>query len=273
MSEHPGKRRGFLKTAALGIGYSLLGRPLLARQRGAAAAKTKEGHSVAAPYKLGRTIYENPLARPADVKDFRLEGDAAITFPRGRLRMENLRDAGEGQAANFVFWCPRDFPPDIAVSWEFRPVQEPGLCILFFAAAGKNGEDLFDPKLSPRSGPYDQYHHGDINALHVSYFRRKAPDERAFHTCNLRKSYGFHLVSQGADPIPSVADAKGPYRIRLVKFKAEVAFFINDLSIFRWVDDGRTSGPVLGGGKIGFRQMAPLIAEYANLKVQALGEA
>ena len=172
-----------------------------------------------------------------------------------------------GKKSNFVYWCPNDFPADVAISWDFHPVREPGLCILFFAAKGIKGEDIFDPNLAKRTGDYQQYHHGDIDALHVSCFRRTFPEERAFHTCNLRKSYGFHLVCQGADPIPSVEDAKPPYRICVVKCGSEVAFLINDLPIFTWIDDGKTYGPPLAGGKIGFRQMAPLVAEYANLKV------
>ncbi|MDF2663237.1 MAG: hypothetical protein K0Q94_6028 [Paenibacillus sp.] len=217
-------------------------------------------------------IYENPLAAEKDVAGFRMEGDAAVTFPLGRMRLESTRDEEEGQLANVVFWCPETFPADIAVEWDFWPIREPGLCILFFAAAGTNGEDLFDPRLAPRSGPYDQYHHGDIHALHVSYFRRKWDEERRLHTCNLRKSYGFHLVAQGADPIPGVADATGPYRIRLVKNGPVVEFSIQDVPVFRWTDDGTTYGPLLHGGKIGFRQMAPMIAEYANFRVYAKQE-
>ena len=218
-------------------------------------------------YQLGELIYENPLASEADVAGFRLEGDAAVSFPLGRMRMENRLHPEEGQKANFVFWCPEDFPADIAVSWDFWPIREPGLCILFFSATGQNGEDLFDPGLATRTGEYQMYHHGDINALHVSYFRRKHPRERAFQVCNLRKSYGFHMVCQGGDPLPSVADALPPYRVTLVKCGPEVSFSVRDLESFRWVDDGETYGPVLGGGKIGFRQMAPLIGEYANLRV------
>jgi hypothetical protein len=215
-------------------------------------------------------LYTNPLAGPADVAGWRLEGDAHITFPNGRMRIENARDAGEGQAANLVYWCPEAFPDNIAVSWDFWPVREPGLCILFFAARGRQGEDLFDPALAPRAGIYNQYHHGDIDALHVSYFRRKNPSERVFHTCNLRKSHGFHLVAQGADPIPDVADATPPYRIQLIKAGPVVEFSIDDLLIFHWEDDGTTFGPILGDGTIGFRQMAPLIGEYANLTVHCL---
>ncbi len=212
-------------------------------------------------------IYENPLATADDVAGFHLEGEAALSFPMGRMRMESRLDPEEGQKANFVHWCPEEFPADVAISWDFWPIREPGLSILFFAAQGIHGEDVLDPGLAQRTGEYQQYHHGDINAFHVSYFRRRWPQERAFHTCNLRKSYGFHMVAQGADPIPPVADAQSPYRITVVKCAAEIVFAVNDLPIFHFVDDGRRYGPLLAGGKIGFRQMAPLIAEYANLRV------
>lgn len=217
-----------------------------------------------------KQIYYNALASYNDVSAFRLEGEASISFPHGVMRMENKLDPGEGQASNFVFWCPENFPADIAVTWDFRPVREPGLCMLFFSAAGRDGEDLFDPHLSRRTGPYEHYHSGDINALHVSYFRRRYPEERAFHTCNLRKSYGAHLVCQGADPIPNVEDTSGFYHMELMKQGADITFSVNGLQVFHWTDDGHTYGPLLSGGKIGFRQMAPLIGEYANLTVYSL---
>lgn len=215
-------------------------------------------------------IYYNPLQQEEDIKGFVLEGDAKISFPDGRMRLENARSAQEGQKANYVLWCPESFPSDVLIEWDFWPIREPGLCILFFAAQGINGEDIHSTNLKQRTGEYPQYHHGDINAFHVSYFRRKEPDERQFHTCNLRKSYGFHLVTQGGDPIPDVADAKGPYRLTLLKKDELVTFSVNGLEVFRFEDDGETYGPLLTGGKIGFRQLAPLIGEYANLSVYAL---
>lgn len=215
-------------------------------------------------------IYENNLSSEEDIKDFILEGTAKITFPNQRMCMENALDAAQGQKANYVLWCPEEFPSDIYIEWEFKPIKEPGLCILFFAAKGKNGEDLFDKNLQKRTGEYPLYHHGDINAFHVSYYRRKEPEERAFHTCNLRKSYGFYLVAQGGDPIPDADEVKEPYRLGLRKKGSEVLFSINNLEIFRFHDDGERYGQLLGGGKIGFRQLAPLIGEYANLKVYSL---
>ncbi len=212
-------------------------------------------------------LYENSLSNSSQVKNFVMEGLGAVTFTKGRMRMESLLDPEEGQKANIVFWCDKDFPDNIEISWDFYPIKEPGLCMLFFAAKGRNNEDIFSPNLSKRDGQYSQYNRGDINTLHVSYFRRKAISERAFNVCNLRKSYGFHLVAQGADPIPCVNDARPPYRIQVIKYGPEVLFSINDLELFHWIDDGISYGEVLRDGKIGFRQMAPLIAEYANLTV------
>lgn len=217
-----------------------------------------------------KLIYENSLSCPEDIKNYVLEGSAMISFPKRRLRLENGISAKEGQKANYVLWCPEEVPSNCYIQWDFWPVAEPGLCILFFAAKGRNGEDLFDERLSPRTGEYPLYHHGDINAFHISYFRRKEEDERRFHTCNLRKSYGFHLVAQGGDPIPNVEDAKGPYTISLFKYKNEIRFFIDELEIFSFIDDGKTYGPLLGEGKIGFRQLAPLIGEYGDLRIYEL---
>ena len=215
-------------------------------------------------------LYENPLTKPDDVADFVAEGEPVISFPQGAMRLENGRPAEEGQSANYLFWCPQVFPPDIAASWTFKPIREPGLAMFWLCAAGRNGEDLFDPSLAKRTGEYRQYFKGDINAYHISYFRRKNPDERRFQTCNMRKSYGFHLVCQGPDPLPGVADVDEPYRIEVVKCGGRLRLSIDELLIFDWEDDGETYGPVHGGGRIGFRQMAPLIAEYADLKVHAV---
>ncbi len=46
-------------------------------------------------------------------------------------------------------------------------------------------------------------------------------------------------------------------------------FSINNLTILDWSDDGQMYGPVLGSGWIGFRQMTPMIGEYANFTVRS----
>lgn len=218
----------------------------------------------------GELIYSNPLASEEDIKGFVLEGKARISFDNGVMQLENALAADNGQKANYVLWCPEEFPSDVLITWDFKPIKEPGLAIMFFAAKGRNGEDLFDSSLQPRTGEYPLYHHGDINAFHVSYFRRKEPDERAFHTCNLRKSYGFYLVTQGGDPIPDADECKDFYHLAVYKKDGRVSFLVNDLEVFKFDDDGKEYGERLKGGKIGFRQLAPMIAEYSNLKVYKL---
>ncbi len=213
-------------------------------------------------------LYSNPLAGPDDVAGWVAEGPLRMGSHEGALELSGALDDQEfGDHAHWTVWCPRDFPDGIRISWDFRPLAEPGLAMLFLAATGQAGLDLFSPALATRTGFYPQYHSGDINTLHVSYFRHKHPSERAFRTCNLRKSAGFELVAQGADPLPPAEDAAGFYRLEVVKDGPRVAFSINGLLLFEWDDP---SGRVLGGGRIGFRQMAPLRAAYRNLVVERL---
>lgn len=218
-------------------------------------------------------LYHNPLKSPADIKGFKLEGEALADFDLGRMRLQNKIAAEQGQASNFVFWCPEVFPDNIEIRWNFWPMKEPGLCILFFAARGLlNGADVhvLDPRLKPRAGVYEQYTQSDVSALQIAYFRRRWPEERAFHLCNLRRAPGFELLAQGADPLPDVEDATPPYRIRLQKSARGVRFFINDLLAVDWTAETGRANPATGS--IGFRQMAPLIAAYSDLEVYRLSD-
>ncbi|MBR5108760.1 MAG: DUF1961 family protein [Clostridia bacterium] len=215
----------------------------------------------------GELIYENALSDPKALEQFVLEGKALISFPDGRLRLENAESEQLGQKANYVLWCKEVFPADMLLEIDFRPLREPGLAMLFFSASGREGQSLFDPSLATRTGEYVQYHHGDINAFHLSFFRRKEKDERSFHTCNLRKSYGFYLVAQGADPIPDADDAEEFYTLSLLKKGPDVRFAVNGLEVLRFHDDGAQYGPLLQGGCVGLRQLAPMAGEYANLRV------
>ncbi|WP_461172440.1 YesU family protein [Arthrobacter sp. Z1-9] len=215
-----------------------------------------------------KLLYSNPLNSPADVADWVGEGPLSLGRRDGALELSGLLDDEEfGDHAHWTLWCPEEFPDGIRISWEFLPLEEPGLAMLFFAANGHGGRDLFSSELAPRTGYYPQYHSGDIDTLHVSYFRHKYQSERAFRTCNLRKSAGFELVAQGADPLPPTEDAADFYRMEVVKDGRRVAFSINGLPLFDWQDP---SDKVLAGGYLGFRQMAPLRAAYRNLAVEKI---
>ncbi|NYD67058.1 DUF1961 family protein [Agromyces atrinae] len=211
-------------------------------------------------------LYANPLTHLSDLDDWIAEGPVDIAEGDDGL----LLSGAGGIDDHWTIWCPDVFGDRVRITWEFSPRAEPGLAMLFFGASSVAGGGIFDEGLAERSGSYPQYHSSDIRTLHVSYFRRRWEDERAFHTCNLRKSPGFHLVAQGADPLPPVVDAREAfYRMSVVHDRGEVELSIDDLTLFRWRDDGST-GPRVGGGRLGFRQMAPLIACYRNLEVHSL---
>ena len=217
-------------------------------------------------------LYMNPLAQPEDVEQWIAEGPLQVvsngSVAKSALEFSgSLDDETHGDHAHWTFWCPVKFPDGIRITWEFLPLQEPGLAMVFFAAAGHGGRDLFSSVLAQRTGFYPQYHSGEMDALHLSYFRHKHADERAFRTCNLRKSAGFELVAQAADPLPPAEDALNFYRMELTKDGPDVAFSINSLPVLSWRDE---SSKVLEGGYLGFRQMAPLRASYRNLLVEKL---
>lgn len=216
-------------------------------------------------FQIKETIYENPLSGSKNIEDFVIESSKndqpKITFNNGKMKLSS--------DVHFLMWFPDDFPDDIAVSWDFLPHNDNGLAMFWFCAKGKDGEDLFDNSLNERTGQYPQYHSGDINAYHVSYFRRNPWDDPYINTVNLRKSYGNEMVAFGPNPIPNVnsekvkKSIKQPYRIMVIKCGKFIRVKINDMVVIDLTDNN----PYLNG-KIGFRQMANLVAEYSNLKVR-----
>ncbi|KAH7122050.1 hypothetical protein B0J13DRAFT_566882 [Dactylonectria estremocensis] len=214
-----------------------------------------------------KLLYRNTFNSPDAIAGWVAEGPIKATVSNNTLELSSSGGIND----HFVYWVPEVFPDRIRITWEFTPIQEPGLAMFFFGAKAVDGGSIFDKDLAPRNGSYAQYHSGDIQTLHASYFRRRWPEERAFHLANLRKSPGFHLVSQGADALPSVEDTKGAfYTVEVIKDKRDVQFSVNGLLLWSWEDVDRSTGPVVRDGRIGLRQMNPLIAQYRNLEVWKL---
>ncbi|HEX7350191.1 DUF1961 family protein [Brachybacterium sp.] len=219
---------------------------------------------------MSTELYRSALSTPEHLAGWTVEGPLVASFPQGRLRLESATEHTPGQAEHFVAWLPVEHEGDVRISWGFRPLREPGLAMIFWAARGRGGQGIHDPALPPRTGEYAQYHSGAIDAYHLSYYRRMWASERSLHTCNVRKSHGFHLVAQGPDPLPSVLDADRDYRLVLTWQGSTVDLTIDGIPCLRWTDDGSLGGAARPGGAIGLRQMAPLIAEYSDLLVEAL---
>jgi hypothetical protein len=142
-----------------------------------------------------------------------------------------------------------------------------GLTIIFFAAKGSSGEDIFDPVMPARDGTFKYYNKGQITCYHISYYANnpKNPERDDSH---LRKDPMFALLQTGKRGIPKNSTAI--HHIQLIKNTANIQMYIDGKKIIDYTDDGKQFGPVYTSGKIGFRQMRWTDFRYRNFKVWAL---
>ena len=211
----------------------------------------------------GALLYENALASEVELKGWKLEGPAVIVFNDSWMHMYSPNEEG-----HHVFWYPVDFPSDFSAEWELQNIEpDAGLCIVFFSALGQNGKDIFDPSIKPRDGVFRKYTKSDINCYHISYYAN-GKDNRAREVAHLRKNAGFNKVQIGEPGIP--VRSTEIHKMKLVKKGNHIAMSIDDREIINWMDDGKEYGPVLGGGKIGLRQMKWTHFKYRNFKVWSL---
>lgn len=210
-------------------------------------------------------VYATTFDNAAALGDWKLEGGKTMRIVNGRLVLES--DPGGEKPSpkdnHLVCWLTKEMPADFLLEFKVRPQdRKNGLNIIFFNARGLHGESIFDPALKPRSGLFAQYHSGDLNNYHISYW---AGDRG---TANVRKNCGFHLVATGKDlVVPAPAEAF--QTIRLYKHGGTIRLMVDDVIEVAFDDDGKTHGPVwTHAGWIGLRQMAHTVrCEYDDLKV------
>jgi rhamnogalacturonyl hydrolase YesR len=226
--------------------------------------KILELETEARSFKKGKLLYESTLSTEIDLQNWVMEGLAKTEFKEGWMHMYSPDEEG-----HHVFWCPEDFPGDFIAEWELQN-REPdaGLCIIFFAAKGVNGEDIFDPSLKKRDGVFRKYTKSDLNNYHISYYANADGNGRGIS--HLRKNKGFYLVQNGESGIP--LHSRDIHKMKLVKDNNRILMYIDGRKIIDWTDDGEEYGQVLESGKIGFRQMQWSHFRYRNFKVWELEE-
>jgi len=211
----------------------------------------------------GPLIYENSLGSAAALGDWVMEGPGKVEFQNGWMEM-----FAPEEKYHHVFWCPVDFPGSFIAEWEAQNLKiEAGLCIVFFSAKGKNGEDIFDPSFPRRDGTFRQYTKSEkLNTYHISYYAN-GEDKPGREISHLRKNSGFHLVQQKEPGIPIAS--KEVHQLKLIKDGSRIIMYVDNRKIIDWTDENE-HGPVLQEGKIGFRQMQWTHFRYKNFKVWAL---
>lgn len=209
----------------------------------------------------GHLIYQNNFARPSDVEDWVMEGPGVVEFNDGWMEMYSPEEA-----YHHVFWCPQDFPDRFIAEWDAQNLNtDYGLCIVFFAAKGINGEDIFDPSLPERDGDFTWYIKDRLRSYHISYYANtpKKPDRGR---ANLRKNNQFNLVQEGEEGIPTRSTAI--HRLTLVKDGPHIRLFVDGRKVIDWTDTkDNEPRPYYKEGKFGLRQMKWTRFRYRNLRV------
>lgn len=217
----------------------------------------------------GRLLYSVDTFNADAVNDWRMEGPGAYEFDiDGWMTLESTEiDAGGPGDGHFVFWAPGVYPENFIMEFDFQAITDEGLCIILFAAMGQNGKDIFDPSLKPRDGHFAGYIRGDMNCYHISYYAN-IPTNPGRITSNLRKNYGFYLVSNG--PPGVAAGSKDIHTVTLVKNNGAIRLGVDGMTVIDWMDDGKKYGPLHGAGSIALRQMKWMKARYRNFRIWEL---
>jgi len=224
---------------------------------------TKASNATEFSLTKGDLLYHSDFASKESVKDWQMEGPGEIIFGDDWLQMFS-----PNQQMHHVFWCPIEFPDSFIAEWKVKNLAtEAGLLIVFFAAKGVQGQDLFSEQLPKRDGTFTQYTQGDINSYHISYYANAAHNPDRANT-NLRKNNTFTLLQQGQKGIPTTSTAI--HQIRLVKKHRLIQLFIDGRKVIDYLDE---QTPMLTTGKIGFRQMKWSKFKYQDFKVWSLNNA
>jgi hypothetical protein len=203
------------------------------------------------------------MANELSIKDWVMEGSGKVSFADEWMTMES-----PSEESHHVFWCPETLPTSFVAQWEMQNQHlEAGLCIVFFAATGLNGEDVMDPSLPKRDGTFSQYNNEALKNYHISYYAHN-PKLPARPVARLRKNPGKHIVDEGPPGID--VSSNRIHKVTLIKEDSYIRLFIDERLIIDWVDKGEVNGATLGAGKIALRQMQWTRFRYRNLKVWAI---
>ncbi|WP_437207024.1 DUF1961 family protein [Planctomicrobium sp. SH664] len=228
-----------------------------------------------APLPLLDVDWEHPFFQTrfetaAVLSDWSMEGPGTASIREGKLILET--DAApegiplEKNPHHIVYWLKRELPADFLIEFLVNPRnRQQGLNIVFFNARGLNGESIFDPALAARDGTFKQYHSGDLNNYHVSYW---AGDRGTAH---IRKNKGAYLVAQGNDLVNGAPQGV-PQQVRIYKRGGQIRVTVDGRPSVAFDDDGVQYGPVIeNSGWMGLRQMGwTRHCEYDDLTVYPL---
>lgn len=215
------------------------------------------------------------LKMPHQEAEWIVEGWGGTRIENGRMWVSPSKYDASGkpksvspkERSHMVVWNKRIFPADLLLEFEVNHCgSDNGLTLLFLAATGNHGEDIFDLDLPVRRAEYPTYHSGSLQNYSVSYWSRnkeangQLKDE---HLSNrIRKNPGKQIVAMGQSLTDRSADTN--YRIRILKIGGHLEVEVQGRVVVKWTDPGQP----YGAGRIGLRSMEGISqVSYDNFRV------
>ena len=172
------------------------------------------------------------------------------------VAFESCGKRGENSAkgpSHMVVWNKRRFPADMMFEFTVNHNgSDNGLTLVFSAAEGQQGQDIFDLNLPPRNGVYRNYNKGRLKNYTVSYWsRNKKPSlvlRGEAYSNRIRKNPGANVLATNASLTDKCNDCD--YRVRILKIGGHITAEING-TVVNHVTDAEAHG----GGYIGLRSM------------------
>ena len=159
----------------------------------------------------------------------------------------------EQDPSHMVVWNKHRFPA--AMMFEFtvnHNGSDNGLTLVFFAAEGQQGQDIFDLDLPPRNGVYRNYNKGSLKNYTVSYWSRNQKPSLVAkgeaYSNRIRKNPGANMLATNASLTDKCSDCD--YRVRILKVGGNITVEIDGIVVNHVTDPDPH-----GGGYIGFRSM------------------
>jgi len=178
----------------------------------------------------GKLLYEADFSSAQSVSDWVMEGDALVAFSDGWMEMYS-----PDETSHHVFWCSATLPNSFIAQWQAQNLYvEAGLNIVFFAATGLQGQDIFDEALPERDGTFKQYTEGSIRSYHISYYANAEHNPNR-KTTNLRKNNSFMLLQQGLVGIP--AHSTDVHLVTLIKQESRIRLYVDERKVIDYRDD------------------------------------
>jgi len=197
--------------------------------------------------------------RPAADAEWIAEGQGDCEVRDGELWVTPTR-TGSQTRSHMVVWNKHMFPANFLLEFDMNPCGSTnGLTIVFFCTTGKNGEDIFDPRLPPRRAEYPNYHSGALANYSDAYWSRNNEEEKISN--RLRRNPGFLQIATGESRTTGPTEATR--HVRILKNGGHIEVEIDG----RTVVEANNPHP-LGAGRIGLRSMAGVTRiAYDNFKV------